>query len=235
MVNIDITVNGTSAVAKSSAKITSGMVGAIFSVTYDDAWKDLDKKVIFRADQLTRIAEGNVVPFEVLRLPGKTLFVGVEGRNADGEIVIPTVWACAGKILPGANGEIPASTAPSVDSGGSIGGGGASINDNVVSTTTTWSSKKIDSLVGDVEAALDAIIAIQEGLIGIITFTFYGSTYKAVKGMTWGEWVESEYNTDGWTLDGDYVSMGDGYVIDSTGNLVTSTTVIVDGNDYDFG
>lgn len=162
MVNIDITVNGTSAVAKSSAKITSGMVGAIFSVTYDDAWKDLDKKVIFRADHLTRVADGNVVPFEVLRLPNKTLFVGVEGRNSDGDVIIPTVWACVGKILPGASGEIPASTTPIIDDGG----GGSSINDNVVSTTTTWSSKKIDSLIGDVEYAIDEIIKIQESLIG---------------------------------------------------------------------
>lgn len=235
MVNIDITVNGTSVVAKPNTKITAGMVGATFSITYDEDWEDLTKKVIFKADQLTRIAEGSVVPFEVLRLPSKTLFVGVEGKNADGEIVIPTVWACVGKILPGANGEVPASAAPSVDGGGSIGGGGASINDNVVSPTTTWSSQKIDSLVGDVEAALDAIIAIQEELIGIITFTFYDTTYRAIEGMTWGEWVESEYNTDGWSLDGDYISTGDGYIIDSTtGSFVESTTVIVDEGEYDF-
>ena len=167
MVNIDITITGTSVSAKPSAKITSGMVGATFSVTYDDVWNNLNKKVIFKADQLTRIADGNVVPFEVLRLPNKTLFVGVEGRNEDGEIVIPTVWACLGKILPGANGEIPASTAPVVDGSGSTGGGGgASINDNVVSAITTWSSKKIDSLIGDVESVLAEIITIQEGLIG---------------------------------------------------------------------
>lgn len=167
MVNIDITVTSTSIVAKPSAKITSGMIGATFSVTYDDAWADLNKKVIFKADQLTRIADGNVVPFEVLRSPNKTLYVGVEGKNADGEIVIPTVWACLGKILPGANGEIPASTTPVVDGGGSAGGGGgASINDNVVSASTTWSSMKINSLIGDVESSLDEIIALQNSLIG---------------------------------------------------------------------
>jgi hypothetical protein len=215
-------------VAKPNAKITAGMVGATFSITYDEDWEDLTKKVIFKADQLTRIAEGNVVPFEVLRLPGKTLFVGVEGRNSDGEIVIPTVWACVGKILPGANGEIPASTAPSVDSGGSIGGGGASINDNVVSTTTTWSSKKIDSLVGDVETALDAIIAIQEELIGIINFAVIGNEYRAINGMTWGEWESSEYNTDSfWSEDG-YMCDPDGTNFHGPdGNTVTPDMVII--------
>ena len=29
----------------------------------------------------------------------------------------------------------------------------------------------------------------------MIFFTIDDVTYKAVKGMTWGEWVESEYNT----------------------------------------
>lgn len=124
MVNIEIEVTGTSIAVKTNEKITSGMVGAIFSATYDDSWADLEKKVIFKADQLTRIADGNVVPFEVLRLPDKTLFVGVEGKNADGNVIIPTVWACVGKILSGANGEIPASTSPVIDGGGSTGGGG---------------------------------------------------------------------------------------------------------------
>ena len=31
----------------------------------------------------------------------------------------------------------------------------------------------------------------------VITFTIDGATYYAEEGMTWGEWVESEYNTGG--------------------------------------
>lgn len=123
MVNIEIKVNGTSIVANSSMKITSGLVGATFSIEYDEAWTGLKQKVIFKADNLSRIADGNVIPFEVLRLPNKTLFVGIEGRNEFDEVVVPTIWFCLGKILPGANGEIPASTTP-VIGGGSTGGGG---------------------------------------------------------------------------------------------------------------
>jgi hypothetical protein len=160
--NIDITVTGNSIVAMPNTKITSGMVGITFSISYDDVWENLTKKIIFKADQLTRIADGNAVPFEVLRLPNKTLFVGVEGKNEDGSVVIPTVWCCIGKILPGANGEIPASTTPIINDGG----GGASINDDAVSNVTTWSSNKINSLIGDIEYAIDEIIKIQEALIG---------------------------------------------------------------------
>lgn len=71
------------------------------------------------------------------------------------------------------------------------------------------------NLIGDINEALDAILAIQEELIGDmpITFTFVdldGNAFllNALEGMTWGEWVESEYNTVGITngnIDGDYV------------------------------
>lgn len=31
----------------------------------------------------------------------------------------------------------------------------------------------------------------------LITFTIDGTTYQAIDGMTWGEWVNSIYNTKG--------------------------------------
>ena len=59
-------------------------------------------------------------------------------------------------------------------------------------------------VTGDIETALDRIIAIQESLIGggisLISFTISGTSYQAKEGMTWGEWVESEYNTGGWSV-----------------------------------
>lgn len=33
--------------------------------------------------------------------------------------------------------------------------------------------------------------------ITLISFAIDGTTYQAEEGMTWAEWVESEYNTDG--------------------------------------
>jgi hypothetical protein len=57
---------------------------------------------------------------------------------------------------------------------------------------------------GDIDEALDRIIAIQNELLGIITFTIDGTEYTADKGMTWGEWVNSEYNTIGLIVDTEY-------------------------------
>jgi hypothetical protein len=39
----------------------------------------------------------------------------------------------------------------------------------------------------------------------LISFTIDGETYYAEEGMTWGEWVESEYNTNGYTISPDGV------------------------------
>lgn len=36
----------------------------------------------------------------------------------------------------------------------------------------------------------------------LISFTIRGTSYQAEEGMTWGEWVASEYNTDGFVVNG---------------------------------
>ena len=62
----------------------------------------------------------------------------------------------------------------------------------------------VDNLVGDIETALDGIVAIQDSLIdSIIAFTLYyendsvTTELEAEEGMTWREWVDSTYNTIG--------------------------------------
>ncbi len=56
---------------------------------------------------------------------------------------------------------------------------------------------ELETSLSDIDAALDAILAIQEELIsgGLITFTIDGVTYQAEKGMTWNDWVGSIYDT----------------------------------------
>lgn len=53
-----------------------------------------------------------------------------------------------------------------------------------------------------------------------ISFTIDGTEYKALEGMLWITWVESDYNTDGYYHQGGYIYTADGnrYVdgIDST-------------------
>ena len=53
----------------------------------------------------------------------------------------------------------------------------------------------------------DGSYAVAEAGPKMINFTVAGASYQAEEGMTWGEWVDSEYNTDGFwehLLDGVY-------------------------------
>ena len=65
--------------------------------------------------------------------------------------------------------------------------------------------------LGNIEEALDTIIAIQQELIGLITFTIANTEYQAEDGMTWVEWVGSTYDTKPHIiLLNDYVSFEEG-------------------------
>jgi hypothetical protein len=100
--------------------------------------------------------------------------------------------------------------------------------------------------LGDVEKALDRIIEIQKTLIGVkeITFTIDedGETYtcKTLKGMTWGEWLDSEYNTLGLQVnEWGAIRTNDGakklYYTDEYGDIsdVSTLSPVEDGSDYE--
>lgn len=92
----------------------------------------------------------------------------------------------------------------------------------------------IEGMMGSIEAALDAIIAIQEELIPdeTIIFYIYDTEYTANKGMTWGEWCDSEYNTVGFfDADGE-IDTGAGLLLTPEGDSVTGSDVIIAGAVY---
>ncbi len=96
----------------------------------------------------------------------------------------------------------------------------------------------VDEQMGDIETALDGIIAIQNGLIGDIAFSIDGVIYTALVGMTWGEWCDSEYNTIGAHIDEttEVVMIEVGYVAvydPDIGDIdQLSNTVIIDKCNY---
>ena len=53
----------------------------------------------------------------------------------------------------------------------------------------------------------------------LITFTIGSTTYQAMNGMTWGEWVDSEYNVNEYYLYSNtiYSNSGNHYVAEVTG------------------
>ena len=111
LTSIKLTVNGAQAWATVTGPLTSGMVGLPVTIEYDDAWDGLTKNLVCRCrrnadstEQRTILNVGStaVVAHEVMKA-GMLLYLGVEGHNADGTLVIPTIWAMCGVIQTGAN------------------------------------------------------------------------------------------------------------------------------------
>ena len=65
----------------------------------------------------------------------------------------------------------------------------------------------------------------------MISFTYSGVLYYAEEGMTWAEWVNSGYNTDGATINGTDVCFYENYAVyyNSPYKKVVATDTITDG------
>lgn len=112
MTSIKLIVTGAKVRANVDGLLTSGMVGIPVTIEYDGAWKGLTKNLVCRSGQwyggaggetrtILNIGARATVAQEVL-IGDKNLYLGIEGYNADGTLVIPTVWADCGKVHPGA-------------------------------------------------------------------------------------------------------------------------------------
>lgn len=119
MTSIQLTLTGAQATAQVEGLLTAGMVGIPVSITYDESWDGLVKTLVCKSDtQVRRIyhveSTATVAP-EVLVtnvfLPG-TLYLGVEGRDPEGNLVLPSTFAYCGVIQPGAQADCPDSVPP---------------------------------------------------------------------------------------------------------------------------
>lgn len=106
MTSIQLIVTGARIHAKVCGPLTSGMVGIPVSIQYDNIWDGLTRTLVCKGGGTPRSVSGigteATVAHEVMRA-GVNLYLGIEGRNADGTLVIPTTWADCGPILEGAN------------------------------------------------------------------------------------------------------------------------------------
>lgn len=104
---IQITCKDSRASCTLTKQLTSGMIGLPCQFIFDQAWNGLSKTAVFLAgnEQRNVLLTGDVctVPWEVLTKPGYKLTVGVYGTNAEGTLVIPTIYANCGDIAIGAD------------------------------------------------------------------------------------------------------------------------------------
>lgn len=107
MTKIYLYCQGGTAWARTEGTLTAGMVGVPVEVSTDSAWDGLVRTLVCRGgDQQIPIVLGQetpVVAWETL-VEGTRLYLGLEGRNAAGDLILPTTWADCGLVCSGAAG-----------------------------------------------------------------------------------------------------------------------------------
>lgn len=103
---IHVIVRERDATAQATEPITSGSVGLECRFRFSEDWDGLGKVAIFWGNgQMIDVAlvaqESCAVPHEVLVNALGHLKIGVYGTGNQGQRVTPTIWADAGRILPG--------------------------------------------------------------------------------------------------------------------------------------
>ena len=103
---IKITANGVCARAQRLEPLTSGMVGAKVAFELSPDFDGLTVTAVFTNGAVTKdvLNPGNecFIPPEILETAGKTVKVGIYAVSGS-ELVIPTVYAPIGVVLPGAD------------------------------------------------------------------------------------------------------------------------------------
>ena len=116
---IKLNVSAANVAVEEKETLTEGRVGLLCQFRFTDEWAGLAKTAVFDgADSRDVILKSDTVaiPAECLSTEGYSLSVGVYGKNAEGDIVIPTVYATVGKIQRSAypSGNEPAAPTPDV-------------------------------------------------------------------------------------------------------------------------
>lgn len=119
MTSIQLTLTGAQATAQVEGLLTAGMVGIPVAITCDESWDGLVKTLVCKSDtQVRRIyhveSTATVAPEVLVTDPfaRSTLYLGVEGRDPEGNLVLPSTFAYCGEIRPGAQGDCPDSVPP---------------------------------------------------------------------------------------------------------------------------
>ena len=78
-------------------------------------------------------------------------------------------------------------------------------------------------------------IAVKDVPKPLISFTIDGTSYQAEEGMTWGDWVNSEYDNDEFTVDINAIKKGFSFVSNGGSNIVYTNNQITANAAYVFG
>lgn len=176
---IQITCKGNSAICTRTERLTSGMVGLQCEFVFDGAWDGLARTAVFWAGNEKRdvllTSDTCTVPWEVLKTAGYQLVIGVYGTNAEGTLVIPTVYAMCGGIASGADPGGGESTDPTLPVWGQLQG--------MIGNLGNLATASKDNLVAAInEAAQSGGTPVTEQTVSDWGFTKNTGTYSKPSG-----------------------------------------------------
>lgn len=209
---IRVNVDGVSATVTEKEVLTAGRVGLECAFTFTGEWDGLFKTAVFQGVESVDVALPDntcVVPWEAMQVEGVQLKIGVFGANGAGTIVIPTIWANAGKIQPSAVGSGTEPSEPSqnanayavetaeeaknialsvqqrADNGEFDGEPGAPGADGVDgSTLWTTTVEPAEPIGGGYEFMVSDLTGVSGGTPAAGDIIFYGSAYYPITSVT---------------------------------------------------
>lgn len=104
MTKITLSCKGAVARARVEGSINQGMMGIPVQVQWDEAWQGLRKILKLRCGDAERAVEldedgAALLPWDCL-LPGYRLDCGLDGWDEEGQLRIPSNWACCALVQP---------------------------------------------------------------------------------------------------------------------------------------
>lgn len=83
------------------------------------------------------------------------------------------------------------------------------------------------------QADIVAVVGASEAALILFYIDGISTPYQAESGMSWAEWCDSEYNTDGYYIDGKFVRPIVGIVVtNANANIVSPSSTIINGYAY---
>ena len=105
---------------------------------------------------------------------------------------------------------------------------------NAQSTTIHIAANDPD-FAGEYKDTVTFTVAVKDVPKPLISFTIDGTSYQAEEGMTWGDWVNSEYDNDEFSVDINAIKKGVSFVSNGGSNIVYTNNQITANAAYVFG
>ena len=107
--------------------------------------------------------------------------------------------------------------------------------DKAAQTATIHIAANDPDFAGEYKDTVTFTIAVKDVPKPLISFTIDGTSYQAEEGMTWGDWVNSEYDNDEFRVDINAIKKGSSFVSNGGSNIVYTNNQITANAAYVFG